>query len=392
MAGWLSKAIEGSSGSCGEMTDPRPRGLQIEPSSQTDAQRRRFGLAMLGLSFGSASQGAAAASPSAGHAGIVSSGLDAVSVVPGGSTDVWLTDAPRGRRIGVRIRWPAVEQPGPLILYSPGLGSGLSNGQAWCTAWQRAGIMVMTLSHPHTDESLWDTRSASFSQNMARALEAKQYPSRVADCRHLLDLALRDNGLSKWIDPRRIGAAGHSYGALTVQALVGQAGARQRDGRIRAAIALSPGAVSRESAARMKAVNLPFLSVTGSHDGRVDFIDGSQRIRLGIPVAQRHWVHEALPTGQRFLAALHPADHMSFAGETINRPIARFSRDVPESEAADRQIWDRVSAISTRFFQASLVIPETSGSAQSTALDGVALRDALKAQLGPGDQLKSDLT
>jgi hypothetical protein len=82
---------------------------------------------------------------------------------------------------------------------------------------------------------------------------------------------------------------------------------------------------------------------------------------------------------------------MSFAGETINRPIVRFSRDVPELDAADRQIWDRVSAISTRFFQASLVAPEAAGSAQSTALDGVALRDALRAQLGPEDQLKSDL-
>lgn len=370
------------------MTDRGPRGLQPEPLSQTDAGRRRFLVAtgVLGLSFGPGSQDADAA-----LAGQASGGFQAVSAVPGGSTDVWLTDASRGRRIGVRIRWPAIAQPSPLILYSPGLGSGLSNGQAWCHAWQQAGFLVMTLSHPHTDESLWDTRAATFSQNMARALDAQQYPARVADCRHVLDLSLRDAGLSKWIDPRRIGAAGHSYGALTVQALVGQAGASQRDERIRAAMALSPGAASRDSAARMKTVKLPFLSVTGSHDGRVDFIDGSQRIRLGIPVAQRHWIHEAMPAGQRFLVALHPADHMSFAGETVNRPIVRFSRDVPESDAADRQIWDRVSAISTRFFQASLAVPGASGSAQSTALDGVALRDALRAQLGPEDQLKSDL-
>jgi hypothetical protein len=69
----------------------------------------------------------------------------------------------------------------------------------------------------------------------------------------------------------------------------------------------------------------------------------------------------------------------------------RFSRDVPESDAADRQIWDRVSAISTRFFQASLAAPGASGSAQSASMDAVALRDALRAQLGPEDQLKSDL-
>jgi predicted dienelactone hydrolase len=357
---------------------------------KTDA-RRRLVAAMLGLPFGFASQGVCAALSSAGRAGQPSNGFDAVSAVPGGSTDVWLTDGPRGRRLGVRIRWPAIAQPSPLILYSPGLGSGLSNGQAWCAAWQQAGFLVMTLSHPHTNESLWDTRESSFSQNMARALDAKQYPARVADCRHVLDLALREAGLAKWIDPRRIGAAGHSYGALTVQALVGQAGAGQRDERIRAAIALSPGALSRDSAARMKAVKLPFLSVTGSHDGRVEFIDGSQRIRLGIAVAQRHWVHEALPAGQRFLVSLHPADHMSFAGEIVNRPTVRFSRDVPESDAADRQIWDRVSAISTRFFQASLAAPGASGSAQSASMDAVALRDALRAQLGPEDQLKSDL-
>ena len=49
-------------------------------------------------------------------------------------------------------------------------------------AFQQAGFAVITLSHPHTNESLWDTRSSSFSQNMAVALEAGQYPARVADC------------------------------------------------------------------------------------------------------------------------------------------------------------------------------------------------------------------
>lgn len=299
--------------------------------------------------------------------------------VPGAHSDAIVNDTARGRQIGVRMRWPAVRQASPLILYSPGLGSGLSNGQAWCDAWQKAGFAVITLSHPHTNEELWDTRSSSFSQNMAAALEAGQYPARVADCRYVLDQCLRDAELAHWIDPQRIGAAGHSYGALTVQALTGQAGPSQRDERIRAAISLSPGSGSRGSAARMKTVKIPFLSLTGSHDGKVSFIQGTQRIQLGIPVEQRLWIHEALPVEQRYLVVLDQADHMSFAGEIVNRPIARFSRSVPESDEADRKVWERVSALTTQFWQASL---SPSGPPEASAL-----KNAMRANLGPQDRL-----
>jgi predicted dienelactone hydrolase len=391
------------------MTELRLGGFTDQSVRPAETDRRRVVLALtaMGLSAGSAQQ-RAIASPASTTSPPPSEGMAVNSAgrfgafasvpprfgpaVPGGSADFFFTDAPRGRRIGVRIRWPAIQQANPLIVYSPGLGSGLSNGQAWCETWQRAGFVVVTLSHPHTNESLWDTRVTSFSQNMTKALDAAQYPARVADCRYVLDLCLRDKELSKWIDPDRIGAAGHSYGALTVQALAGQAGPSQRDDRIRAFVSLSPGAGSKASAARMKLVKLPFLSLTGKQDGKVSFIHASEHIRLGVPLAQRLWVHEALPAGNRFLVVLDQADHMSFAGETVNRPTVRFSRDVPQSDEADRQIWHRVSALSTQFFQASLGLAAPPGSAQrkSGPFDVLALRDALQAQLGPEDRLECD--
>jgi predicted dienelactone hydrolase len=392
------------------MTESRLSRCTEQRVPPADSGRRRMVLALtaMGLSAGSAQQGAVA-SPASTHSSSPPAGMAAGTANPvgapvspshrfgpavaAGSADFLVTDAPRDRRIGVRIRWPAIQQASPLILYSPGLGGGLSNGQAWCEAWQRTGFVVVTLSHPHTNESLWDTRATSFSQNMATALDAKQYPARVADCRYILDLCLRDNELSKWIDAGRIGAAGHSYGALTVQALAGQAGPGQRDDRIRAFVSLSPGAGSKASAARMKAVKLPFLSLTGKQDGKVSFIHASERIRLGIPLAQRLWVHEALPTGKRFLVVFDQADHMSFAGELVNHPAVRFSRDVPQSDEADRQIWHRVSALSTKFFQASLGLTDSPESAQreSAPFDALALRDALQAQLGPKDRLECDV-
>lgn len=392
------------------MTDTGLGRCTDQPAPPADSGRRRMVLALtaMGLSAGSAQQHALASSastpsspPSGGTAtstappagGSSSAAPRFGPAVAGGSADFFVTDEPRGRRMGVRIRWPEIQQASPLILYSPGLGSGLSNGQAWCERWQRAGFVVVTLSHPHTNESLWDTRVTSFSQNMTRALDASQYPARVADCRHVLDLCLRDKELSKWIDPERIGAAGHSYGALTVQALAGQAGPSQRDDRIRAFVSLSPGAGSKASAARMKTVKLPFLSLTGKQDGKVSFIYASEQIRLGMPLAQRLWIHESLPPGKRFLVVLDQADHMSFAGETINRPTVRFSRDVPQSDEADRQIWHRVSALSTQFFQASLGPADPRGSAQrrSGLFDAPALRDALQTQLGPEDRLECDV-
>ena len=271
---------------------------------------------------------------------------------PGQQLDALLRDPKTSRRIAVRLRRPTLPDPmrtAPLILHSPGLGSGLANGAPWCDAWQKAGFWVLTLSHPVTNEDLWDVSRGSFKERMNAALAAGQYPARVQDVRFVLDRLLADSPLSALIDPQRIGLSGHSYGALTAQALAGQHGPAQQEPRLRAFVALSPSAMSRAVAQRMAAVKAPFLCVIGAQDGYVSFKEGAEKIRLGVPLAQRHWVHEALPQAHRALTVIEQADHMTLAGEEIDS--RRFSRDVPALPPEEARAWEEIAQVTTAFWR-----------------------------------------
>jgi len=296
--------------------------------------------------------------------------LETVSALPlpepGQYLDAGLRDPKTSRHIGLRLRRPAVPARGgdeaseatasagqaaqePLILHSPGLGSGLANGAPWCDAWQDAGFWVLTLSHPVTNEDLWDGSRGSFKERMNAALAAGQYPARVQDVRFVLDRLLTDSPLSALIDPQRIGLSGHSYGALTAQALAGQHGPAQQEPRLRAFVALSPSAMSRGVAQRMAAVKAPFLCVIGAQDGYVTFKEGAEKIRLGVPVTQRHWVHEALAPAHRELRVIEQADHMTLAGEEID--ARRFSRDVPARPPEEARAWQEIAEVTTEFWR-----------------------------------------
>lgn len=295
-----------------------------------------------------------------------------------------IKDPETGRSIRLRVRLPKAKAPTALILYSPGLGSGLSNGQAWCEAWQEAGFVVVTLAHPVTDESLWQTSPQQpFKANMQRALAAPEYGLRVADCRVVLDHCLSSKKIAPYVDSARIGLAGHSYGALTAQTIAGQplGGQRLRDPRIKAVIAFSPGATSVERAQSMAEVKIPFFCVTGDHDQFVTFKKDGEAIRLGLSLAKRELVYDGLPAGKKLQLKLAQADHMSFAGEPVD--AQRFSRDIAVSEAANRVLWQRVSQMTTVFWEYYLAVE-----GQSVPKTFVDFQAKMRALQGPGDTLK----
>ncbi len=296
--------------------------------------------------------------------------------------DTAVTDPKSRRRIGLRIRLPDTQEAAPLLLYSPGLGSGVSNGAAWCEAWRQAGYVVVTMSHPVTNDEIWNTGRRSFSENLAAALSGGQYPARVVDTRFVIGQCLSSLGIEARIDGTRIGVAGHSYGAITVQALaVESANApAEAKGVIRAAVALSPGVLSVDQAGRMAAARMPFFCVTGDHDNFVTFSKDGHARRLGVPLANRLAVYGGLPRGAKQLLVLAGADHMTFAGEAIDG--RRFSRDVPAGRAESEAVWGRVSAATTAFWQRVLAAKGAPGQARDAYLA------AVKAQLGPRDRLE----
>ena len=307
-----------------------------------------------------------------------------------------IEDPKTKRKIKLKLRLPAQAKPTALILYSPGLGSGVSNGADWCEAWREAGYVVATLAHPVTDDGIWSTnKSRSLKMTIAEAIASPQYALRVKDCSYALDYLLKlpllmpyfeQSGGGKSDSSRpRIGIAGHSYGALTVQSITGQGqgGKGLLDPRIDAAIALSPSAMSQERAAAMSQVKVPFFCVTGDLDGHVTFKKDADSVRLGVPLSQRQWVYSHLPKGKRQELLVAQADHMTFAGEPID--AEHFSRDVSVSEQNNPKTWARISAMTTAFWDFYL----KAGVAGATEKRSAYI-ERMRALAGPQDQLKFD--
>jgi len=289
-----------------------------------------------------------------------------------------------GRAIKLRIRLPAQVSPTGLILYSPGLGSGTSNGHAWCEAWRQAGYVVVNLAHPVTDDSIWRTSDKhSFNTNMQLALAGPQYGLRVSDCSFVLDHCLKSAELAPYIDPARVGLAGHSYGALTAQTIAGQplGATNMRDPRIKAVIAFSPGATSPERARSMSRVQIPFFCVTGDYDQFVTFKKDGEAIKLGVSLANRELVYANLPAGEKLQLKLRDADHMSFAGEPVD--ALRFSRDIKATESGHQALWGQVSQMTTAFWEYYLAVPGHSIPPTKEAFEA-----RLRAMLSPGEELK----
>lgn len=289
-----------------------------------------------------------------------------------------------GRLIKLRARLPKEQVQTGLILYSPGLGSGVSNGEAWCEAWRQAGYLVVTLAHPVTDDSLWRiSEKKSFKINMQQALAGPQYGLRVSDCSFALDYCLQSAQFAPYIDPTRIGLAGHSYGALTAQMIAGQTlGAHSmRDPRIKAVIAFSPGTTSPERAKSMSKVEIPFFCITGDHDQFVTFKNDADAIQLGVSLANRELVYANLPAGKKIQLKLSDADHMIFAGEVVDPK--RFSRDIKVTEQGNRALWRRVSEMTTIFWEYYLVGAESPVPATKEAFEA-----KMRALKRPNDELK----
>ncbi len=307
-----------------------------------------------------------------------------------------VVDPKTKRKIKLKIRLPPLEKQTALILYSPGLGSGVSNGADWCEAWRKAGYVVVTLAHPVTDDSIWNTtKTRSLKMTIAEAIASPQYALRVNDCSFVLDHLLGLASLKPYFakpgegktgaSRPRIGIAGHSYGALTVQSIAGQGqgGKGLLDRRIDAAIAFSPSAMSQERAAAMSQVKIPFFCVTGDLDAYVTFKDGQDSIRLGVPLSQRQWVYGHLPKGKRQELLVAQADHMTFAGEPID--AERFSRDVSVSEQNNPKTWARISDMTLEFWEFYLTA-ELNGSPEKRK----AYIARMQALADPKDQLNFD--
>jgi pimeloyl-ACP methyl ester carboxylesterase len=264
--------------------------------------------------------------------------------------DFTVQDAKRDRALPIRVYLPATTQAAPVVLFSHGLGGSCQNNPYLGKHWSARGYAVVFVQHPGSDESVWKGQGpARIPMAMKQAASVQNFILRAADIPAVLDQLTRwnaeeANDLRGRLDLTRVGMSGHSFGAVTTQAVSGQSlpvgGARFTDPRIKAAVMMSPSVPAAGSAERaFGTVTLPWLLMTGTKD--VARIGG---MTLGGDVDSRLGVYPALPPGDNYELVLHDAEHGAF-GE----------RSLPGEGANRNPNHHRVIlALSTAFFDAFL--------------------------------------
>jgi predicted dienelactone hydrolase len=296
--------------------------------------RRRAAFALLvaaaAFTVGRGTAAASAVEPAAAHAGTRQAGAPSVPAAaydplrldPGTaptSVDLTLRDVERNRELPVRVWLPLDTAPAPVILFSPGLG-GSRAGYAYAGRhWAARGYVVVHLQHPGSDDAVWkDAAPGRRLRALRDAASVENFVLRADDVPAVLDALRRWNGepghpLHRRLDLEHVGMAGHSFGAVTTQAVAGQSfpvvGTRYTDPRIDAALAMSPSAPRRGRAAdAFGSVRVPWLLMTGTRDGAP--IGGAS-------IESRREVYPALPPGGKYELVLHDAEHSAFSDRAL---------------------------------------------------------------------------
>jgi hypothetical protein len=212
---------------------------------------------------------------------IVSPASPVVSVAP-----VTLPAPGRAFELDVRVSAPVTGADLPIILFSHGNGSSLDGYAPLTNFWASRGFAVIQPTH-------LDSRRLGITIDDPRF--AHIWLDRIQDMKRILDqldaIQASMPGLSGRLDPTRIAAAGHSWGAQTVQVLLGarvldrdgRPGEDLSDARVKAGILLSASGTGGADLNPFAAEHFPFLNpsfaelatpalvVAGDHD-RSDFL------------------------------------------------------------------------------------------------------------------------
>jgi predicted dienelactone hydrolase len=200
----------------------------------------------------------------------------AVDSTPVKTLDLTVHDTARDRDIPIRVYLPTNTTPVPVVLFSHGLGGSREGSKFLGEHWAARGYVAVFLQHPGSDDSVWRGKPiADVMPDMNRAASLKNFELRVKDVPAVLDQltawnAQKDHPLAGRMDLKKIGMSGHSFGAITTQAVSGENFTREHqftDPRITAAAVFSPSSPELGSPARAFAnIPVPWLLMTGTKD------------------------------------------------------------------------------------------------------------------------------
>lgn len=252
--------------------------------------------------------------------------------------EVW-HDERRQRPIPCRHYLPQGVARTPLILFSHGLGGDRDNGERWLRHWASHGYRGLALQHTGSDAAVMAGSPMALRRALTAATTPEQSLARLADLGFVLDEVWRRQASDPaWagVDLECVGLAGHSYGAVTTQAMAGERrayGPPVAEPRLRAFLGLSPSARGEEAPlnARFAGIRRPFFCITGTRDDGIGLHDISAADRT---VPFRH-----MPGGDKFLLVLDGAAHMPLAGNPGSRHVLP-PRAAMAIQGASQAFWE----------------------------------------------------
>lgn len=280
--------------------------------------------------------------------------------------DLVVHDADQSRDVPILVYLPVDKSPAPVVLFSHGLGGMRSMCAYLGKHWAARGYVAVFLQHPGSDDSVWrDKPPRERLAALRAAANTENFLHRTHDIPAVLDQLAKWNGeadspLAGRLDMQHVGMSGHSFGAVTTQAVSGQSFARGEaqftDPRIKAAILFSPSAPRRGTPEdAFGNVRLPWMLMTGTND-TAPIGDQTAESRLK--------VFAALPRGGKYEVVLDGAEHSAFT----DRPLPG---DRNERNPNHHRV---ILALSTAFWDAYL----KNDVAARTWLDGAGPRSLLE--------------
>lgn len=254
-------------------------------------------------------------------------------------------DAKRERTIPIRAYFPEANEPAPVILFSHGLGGSRDNNPYLGNHWAKRGYAVVFIQHPGSDESIWkNERPLKRMAAMTAAASGESFMDRNRDVPAVIDALEtwnREKGhvLEGLLDLDHIGISGHSFGAVTTQAVAGQAFGGGRisftEKRIDAALMMSPSIPKRgDPADAFASIAIPCLLMTGTLD--------DSPIGETTPESRLE-VFPNLTNAPAWQVVFDKATHMSFG-----------DRDLAVKEQKGDRYHKAILALSTAFWDANL--------------------------------------
>jgi len=229
-------------------------------------------------------------------------------------------DPARDRDVPVKIYYPAnAKSQCPMIIFSHGLGGNRLGYQYLGQHWAACGYISVHLQHLGSDDAVWRNAGfGAFAALSASVTDPKNALNRALDVTFAINQMLALNAqdgspLNGLVNRNAIGMAGHSFGAWTTLAAVGEktgAGRSLADSRIKSAIAMSapvPGGAEK-ARGQFAVITVPVFHMTGTRD---DSPIGETK------AADRRIPYDQSTVPGTCLLILEGADHMVFSGHLV---------------------------------------------------------------------------